>query len=1568
MLITGESGAGKTENTKKVISYLAMVATSGKKTLKKATLEDQIVATNPILESYGNAKTSRNDNSSRFGKFIRIHFNVQGKLSGCDIKAYLFEKSRITQQQEVERSYHIFYQLLQPAVPEMQEKCLLTDSIYDYSYVSQGRTKVDSIDDNEELQFTDAAFEIIGFSETEKWSCYKLTAAVMTFGDLKFKQKGRDEQCEPDKPELSSKVAELCGVDPQAMMNAFVKPRIKVGTEWVTKGQNIEQAMNAVGGIARAIYHRNFLWLIEKCNETLIDPTMKKVNFCAVLDIAGFEIFTFNGYEQISINFVNEKLQQFFNHHMFVVEQEEYISEGIDWQMVDFGMDLAACIIMFEKPMGVWAILEEESLFPKASDKSLEEKLKSTLLGKSPSFAKAQSKTDKSAHFAVIHYAGTVSYNVTGWLEKNKDPVNDTVVDIMKRSSCGLLVHLWRDHPGQTFETTEGKGEGGKKKKGGGGKTVSSVFLVDLNALMTTLHATDPHFVRCIVPNTHKQPGGVEPALIMHQLTCNGVLEGIRICMRGFPNRLPYADFKKRYSILARGIVSESTDEKKAAETIIKNTAAFDKERYRPGHTKVFFRAGALAVLEEVRDDIVTDLICKLQGTVKGRKSRKLYEERVNKREMIKVAQRNFRKFLKMKNWKWFNLIRFTKPLIGQTNMEEVLEQLQEKCEKVCSEYNEAVSTKIKIEKENKVLKSEIEQIRSELTGEQGDIGIQQEIISRTNQEISEMKVNLKEMQYKLSEEESAKEDTEEENKEIESKRSCLLTQKEEVQERLDELLKEVSQKNRIVESLNGEILQNDEKISKMTSEKRLFNEKNSKTNEELQSGEGKLHYLLETKKKLENIYDEMQISMESEKKTKQDIETTRRSLEMELKSSQLIVHDLDRQKQEMEQITIKIENEMRDSREKLEKEECSMGRNQKIIRELQSKEEKIESEIDIEKQSRLQADIQRSDNAREVENLVDNLDEANSNTFAQIEMNNKLEAKAQEMRRDKEELNISWEATIHKLRKKHQEAHEEMSEQIDTLRKMKMKTERDILAVEMEIHDTKTGHEKAVYDVTLGEKNLKALKENLTKLMKKIESDTDNLKCLDDQNKKLVIENGIKLEDTKVLLHRKSVLDAENNSLSCLLDTAKYECDNEERERQSILTKYRTIEHEYDGIKEQYDDEQMEKEEALQLLHKSLTDSAIWRNKYEKEVVEKIEDLEMTKIKLQTRLTESEDIIECQSKKLQTMEERKVIAMKALEENIKKVEVMNYHYAEAEKRVKYLDKEVAEYKIKADGISQELMVSQTQCRNAAAELFRTKNGFDDTSAKLEDVKKENLLLSTEIRDISEQINDGGRTIHVIENQRKKLEEEKIELGIILQDVETSLEEQENNLQELTLQSNLIKKDIEMRIKGMEDSFEVTKSNHTKAMESLQQNIETISKAKAEANREKQSLEQTVLEIEGAMNQSQMKSVELHSTAKKLQDQIRNKRIVLEAEKNDKDVASANLVNIERKLNTVRNSLEEGRTLLEQADRARRQNEQELADTNEHLCDFTSLNTSLLNTSRKLHGEISELKVKISLI
>merc|ERR1711935_778313 len=334
ILITGESGAGKTENTKKVIAYFASIGASGKRKEGEIGLEDKIVQTNPVLEAWGNAKTVRNDNSSRFGKFIRIWFNQAGKLSGADMVIYLLEKSRLTFQAELERCYHAFYNIMSDQVPDCKAKCLLSDE--------------------------------------EKYNVYRLTAVVMHMGNMTkdFVPVGKDEQAEVKDETNADKVAELCGIDREWMVTYFCKPKLKVGTEWVSKGQTCDGAASSVSGIGRSVYERLFSFIMNKCNETLFDPTMKKVQYIGCLDIAGFEIFDYNGFEQICINFANEKLQQFFNQHMFTLEQEEYVREGLEWGNVDFGMDLQKCITMFEKPMGLLSILEEETLFPKSSDQS----------------------------------------------------------------------------------------------------------------------------------------------------------------------------------------------------------------------------------------------------------------------------------------------------------------------------------------------------------------------------------------------------------------------------------------------------------------------------------------------------------------------------------------------------------------------------------------------------------------------------------------------------------------------------------------------------------------------------------------------------------------------------------------------------------------------------------------------------------------------------------------------------------------------------------------------------------------------------------------------------------------------------------------------------------------------------------------------------------------------------------------------------------------------------------------------------------------------------------------------
>ncbi|NXV64245.1 MYH1B protein, partial [Molothrus ater] len=448
--VVGESGAGKTVNTKRVIQYFATIAASGEKKKEEkssgkmqGTLEDQIISANPLLEAFGNAKTVRNDNSSRFGKFIRIHFGATGKLASADIETYLLEKSRVTFQLKAERSYHIFYQIMSNKKPELIDMLLITTNPYDYQFVSQGEITVASINDQEELMATDSAIDILGFTADERTAIYKLTGAVMHYGNLKFKQKQREEQAEPDGTEVADKAAYLMGLNSADLLKALCYPRVKVGNEYVTKGQTVQQVYNSVGALAKAVYEKMFLWMVVRINEQL-DTKQPRQYFIGVLDIAGFEIFDFNSLEQLCINFTNEKLQQFFNHHMFVLEQEEYKKEGIEWEFIDFGMDLAACIELIEKPMGIFSILEEECMFPKATDTSFKNKLYDQHLGKSNNFQKPKPGKGKAeAHFSLVHYAGTVDYNIAGWLEKNKDPLNETVIGLYQKSSVKTLALLF---------------------------------------------------------------------------------------------------------------------------------------------------------------------------------------------------------------------------------------------------------------------------------------------------------------------------------------------------------------------------------------------------------------------------------------------------------------------------------------------------------------------------------------------------------------------------------------------------------------------------------------------------------------------------------------------------------------------------------------------------------------------------------------------------------------------------------------------------------------------------------------------------------------------------------------------------------------------------------------------------------------------------------------------------------------------------------------------------------------------------------------------------------------------
>jgi len=1577
MLITGESGAGKTENTKKVITYFAILgATEVKKkgdnaapVEKKANLEDRIVNTNPILESYGNAKTIRNDNSSRFGKFIRIYFNQMGKLAGGFIDVYLLEKSRVTYQQPNERGYHIFFQLVEEGpVPNLQDMILMSTDPYDYFFMSQGKVKVDSIDDSEELEFTDQAFDTLGFSETEKHDAFKCTALVMHLGEMTFKQKGREESCEMDDPIPGQKVCQLCGIENwQLFYGNFIRPKIKVGTEWVYKGQNADNCLNAIAALARSMYNRLFLWLVDLCNRTLIDPTMKKVNFIGVLDIAGFEIFEFNTFEQICINFCNEKLQQFFNHHMFVLEQEEYVREGIEWEMVDFGMDLEATIQLMEKPMGLLAILEEETMFPKSTDKSFEEKLKENLLGKSPVFLKKQpGSKDKNAHFAIAHYAGIVNYNLTNWLDKNKDPLNDTVVDQMKKSTNQLIVYLFRDHPGQPEE--EVKKEKGKKGKDGGAKqfkTVSSAFRAQLEALLTTLNTTDPHFIRCIVPNNHKTPGLLDSALVMHQLTCNGVLEGIRICRRGFPNRTIYIDFKHRFIIIKpKEVYAAGTDLKAAAKVILESIEAVN-DRWRLGHTKVFFRAGTVGMIEEVRDECIKNILNYIQAICRGYLGRKQYKIEMYKREMIPVMQRNFKKYLFFRDWSWYNLFNATKRFIGQEDVEAVIARLEEEAAIACSAYDKEVTERDRLNDEIKVMTQDKKDMLHQIEQEQGDLSSYQADLARANTEKSEKEDLLSKTQRTLTDTEAKRNEMIEKKRRFENDLSSFRKDIDDMNMQIQKAEQEKTNRDHTIRNLNDEIAHQDELINKLTKEKKYMQESQAKSSEELTQAEEKVDHLNKVKQKLEVTLDELEDSYEREKKSRLDMEKQRRKIEADLKVTQEVVLDLERDKKELEGMIEKKDKEIHDSQRRLEDEQNIVAKLQKTIKELQGRIEQQEEELEAERQARTKAEKQRGALARELDDLSERVEEAGGATQAQVDLNKKREAEINKLRRDLEEANIQHEGILVALKKKHVDATSEMSEQIDQLNKMKQKIEKEKHAKKLQIDEMMAAIDVLANEKASLEKQNSLLQQQLNDANRRCEDANLTLSDYDHARKKTVVENVELLRSVEELENNNMVMSKIKATLSSQLEETKKIADDESKERGFILGKFRNLEHEVDLMREQLEEEGQSKADALRMLSKSVGEAQMWRQKYEKDGLARAEELESAKLKLQSRLAEAEGTVQNLNGKATSLEREKMKLQADIEEMTSKMDDAQARCMQMEKKAKNFDKIVVEWKQKIDTLQAELDQSQVECRSYSTELFKVKTAYEETMAQLDQVRRENKNLSNEIKDIMDQIGEGGRTIHEIDKIRKRLENEKLELQAALEEAESALEQEENKVLRAQLELSQVKQEIERRIKEKEEEFEGLRKTHQRAIESMQGSLENESRAKNEAFRHKKKLEADLNELDIALEHANGANAEAQQTIKKYQGQIREAQQLLEQEQQHRDKAREQLIQSERRAHAVRNELEETKTQLEHADRQRRCAEQELSDVMEQVADATLQNQALQSSKRKLDSEMQTMQADL---
>ena len=749
ILVTGESGAGKTENTKKVIQYLASVATSDTPRAKagsrqRSNLSEQILRANPILEAFGNAQTVRNNNSSRFGKFIRIEFGRSGQIAGAFIDWYLLEKSRVVRLSSHERNYHVFYQLLRGADRGMRKDFMLGDlEVEDFEYTRRGNDTISGVSDLEEWNSLLEAFHVMNFSDSDQKAVLQTIASVLHLGNIGVvKESLRADQATltPEADEWVRKACHLLGVNPDAFTNALLHPRVRAGHEWVVKAQTPEQVRLAIDALAKGIYERGFGDLVDRINRQL-DRTSSgnfsdDTSFIGVLDIAGFEIFEDNSFEQLCINYTNEKLQQFFNHHMFVLEQEEYAREQIEWKFIDFGRDLQPTIDLIElpNPIGIFSCLDEDSVMPKATDKSFTEKLHSLWDRKTPKYKRSL----LTQGFMLTHYAAEVEYSTEGWLEKNKDPLPDNVTKLLAASTNKHIAQLFVD----CAESEEGEGAARSRVKRGLFRTVAQRHKEQLSTLMGQLHSTHPHFVRCILPNHKKRPKMFSAPLVLDQLRCNGVLEGIRIARTGFPNRLPFAEFRARYEVLCQNM-PRGYLEGQAVCKIMLEKLNLDKSWYRVGLTKVFFRAGVLAELEEARDALIRDIVVRFQCLARGFVLRRTARKQQYRAEATRIIQRNFQVYQQMQANPWWRLFVRMRPLLGATRQSNEVKKREEEIKKLQERMQLEEQNRSKVEDERRRAEGEIQRIQHTLESERALALDKEEIFRRLQDREAELTEKL---------------------------------------------------------------------------------------------------------------------------------------------------------------------------------------------------------------------------------------------------------------------------------------------------------------------------------------------------------------------------------------------------------------------------------------------------------------------------------------------------------------------------------------------------------------------------------------------------------------------------------------------------------------------------------------------------------------------------------------------------------------------------------------------------------------------------------------------------------
>uniref|UniRef100_A0A8C3IX97 Myosin heavy chain 10 n=1 Tax=Chrysemys picta bellii TaxID=8478 RepID=A0A8C3IX97_CHRPI len=1571
ILCTGESGAGKTENTKKVIQYLAHVASShkGRKDHNiPGELERQLLQANPILESFGNAKTVKNDNSSRFGKFIRINFDVTGYIVGANIETYLLEKSRAVRQAKDERTFHIFYQLLSGAGEHLKSDLLL-EGFNNYRFLSNGYIPIPGQQDKDNFQETMEAMHIMGFSHEEILSMLKVVSSVLQFGNISFKKERNTDQASMPENTVAQKLCHLLGMNVMEFTRAILTPRIKVGRDYVQKAQTKEQADFAVEALAKATYERLFRWLVHRINKALDRTKRQGASFIGILDIAGFEIFELNSFEQLCINYTNEKLQQLFNHTMFILEQEEYQREGIEWNFIDFGLDLQPCIDLIERPAnppGVLALLDEECWFPKATDKTFVEKLVQEQ-GTHSKFQKPRQLKDK-ADFCIIHYAGKVDYKADEWLMKNMDPLNDNVATLLHQSSDKFVAELWKDVDrivglDQVTGMTETAFGSAYKTKKGMFRTVGQLYKESLTKLMATLRNTNPNFVRCIIPNHEKRAGKLDPHLVLDQLRCNGVLEGIRICRQGFPNRIVFQEFRQRYEILTPNAIPKGfMDGKQACERMIR-ALELDPNLYRIGQSKIFFRAGVLAHLEEERDLKITDIIIFFQAVCRGYLARKAFAKKQQQLSALKVLQRNCAAYLKLRHWQWWRVFTKVKPLLQVTRQEEELQAKDEELLKVKEKQTKVEAELEEMERKHQQVLEEKNILAEQLQAETELFAEAEEMRARLAAKKQELEEILHDLESRVEEEEERNQGLQNEKKKMQmgNMENMQLDEEEGARQKLQ--LEKVTAEAKI-KKMEEEILLLEDQNSKFLKEKKLTEDRIAECTSQLAEEEEKAKNLAKLKNKQEMMITDLEERLKKEEKTRQELEKAKRKLDGETTDLQDQIAELQAQIEELKIQLAKKEEELQAALARGDEEAVQKNNALKLIRELQAQIAELQEDLESEKASRNKAEKQKRDLSEELEALKTELEDTLDTTAAQQELRTKREQEVAELKKAIEEETKNHEAQIQEIRQRHATALEELSEQLEQAKRFKanleknkqgLETDNKELACEVKVLQqvkAESEHKRKKLDAQVQELHAKVsegerIRAELAEKANKLQNELDNVSSLLEEAEK----KGIKFAKDAAGLE------------SQLQDTQEL-LQEETRQKLNLSSRIRQLEEEKNNLQEQ----QEEEEEARKNLEKqmlALQSQLVDAKKKVDDDMGTIEGLEENKKKLLKDMEALSQRLEEKAMAYDKLEKTKNRLQQELDDLIVDLDHQRQIVSNLEKKQKKFDQMLAEEKNISARYAEERDRAEAEAREKETKALSLARALEEALEGKEEFERQNKQLRAEMEDLMSSKDDVGKNVHELEKSKRTLEQQVEEMRTQLEELEDELQATEDAKLRLEVNMQAMKAQFERDLQARDEQNEEKKRMLVKQVRELETELEDERKQKALAVASKKKMEMDLKDLEAQIEAANKARDEAIKQLRKLQAQMKDYQRELEEARASRDEIFAQSKENEKKLKGLEAEILQLQEDLAASERARRHAEQERDELADEIANSASGKSALLDEKRRLEARIAQLEEEL---